>query len=413
MTRRVVVTGMGTVTPVGHDVPSTWKALVAGCSGVKRITAFDASILPVHIAAEVKDFDATAYLAQREARRADRFAQFALVAAQEAVTDASLSLDGPDNEHVGVLTGTGIGGILTLVENVEILQQRGPRKVSPLLVPMMMPNAAAGQIAIHFGLQGPNFALASACASGAHAIGEAAAIVRRGGAEVMICGASEAAIVPVALAGFSRMGALSQRNEEPERASCPFDDRRDGFVVGEGAGVLVLESLEHARMRGAHIYAELVGYGASADATHITAPSEDGLGATLCMRSALDDAGLRPEAVDYINAHGTGTPLNDKTETLAIKTVFGEHAHRLAVSSTKSMIGHLLGASGAVEAVATLKALQTGVLPPTINYECPDPDCDLDYVPNIARSAHPQVALSNSFGFGGHNATLIFRRLEG
>jgi 3-oxoacyl-[acyl-carrier-protein] synthase II len=413
MTRRVVVTGMGTVTPVGHDVPSTWTALVAGRSGVKRITAFDASTLPVRIAAEVKDFDATAYLAQREARRLDRFAQFALVAAREAATDASLSLDGPDNEHVGVLIGTGVGGILTLVENAEVLRQRGARKVSPLLVPMMMPNAAASQIAIHFGLQGPNFALASACASGSHAIGEAAAIVRRGGAEVMICGASEAAIVPVALAGFARMGALSQRNEEPERASCPFDDRRDGFVVGEGAGVLVLESLEHAQMRGVRIYAELAGYGASADATHITAPAEDGLGATRCMRSALDDAGLLPEAVDYINAHGTSTPLNDKTETLAIKAVFGAHANRLAVSSTKSVTGHLLGAAGAVEAIATLKALQTGVLPPTINYECPDPDCDLDYVPNVARSTHPQVALSNSFGFGGHNATLIFRRLEG
>jgi 3-oxoacyl-[acyl-carrier-protein] synthase II len=314
---------------------------------------------------------------------------------------------------VGVLIGTGIGGILTLLENVEVLRQRGARRVSPLLVPMMMPNAAAAQIGIHFGTQGPNFALASACASGAHAIGEAGAIIRRGGAELMICGGSEAAIAPVALAGFSRMGALSRRNDEPERASCPFDARRDGFVMGEGAGVLILESLENAQRRGARIYGEVAGYGASADATHITAPAEDGRGAIRCIRLALDDADLPPEAVDYINAHGTSTPLNDKSETRAIKAVFGGHAYRLAVSATKSMIGHLLGAAGAVEAIVTLKALETGVLPPTINYECPDPDCDLDYVPNVAGTTHPQVALSNSFGFGGHNAALIFRRVEG
>jgi len=413
MDQRVVVTGMGAITPVGHGVRSTWEALTTGRCGVTEITGFDASALLVRIAAEVKDFDASAYLERREARRMDRFTQFALVAAREAVTDAGLSFDGPDNGHVGVLIGTGIGGILTLLENAEVLRRRGARRVSPLLVPMMMPNAAAGQIAIHFGLQGPNFALASACATGAHAIGEAAWLIRRGSAEVMICGSSEAAIAPVALAGFSRMAALSRRNEEPERSSCPFDARRDGFVMGEGAGVLVLESLEHAQRRGALIHAEVTGYGASADATHITAPAEDGQGAIRCMRAALDDAGLLPEAVDYVNAHGTSTPLNDKTETLAIKAVFGARGYSLEVSATKSMIGHLLGAAGAVEAIATVKALETGVLPPTINYECPDPDCDLDYVPNVARTAHPQVALSNSFGFGGHNATLVFRCLEG
>jgi len=414
MRKRVVITGLGAVTPVGNDVPTLWQALLAGRSGVGPITRYDASEQPVRIAAEVKNFDAEALLGPREARRNDRFVQLILVAAAEAIADARLTFNpNRDNRHVGVLIGTGIGGIVTLLENAEVMRERGPRRVSALTVPMMMPNAGAGQIAIKYGIRGPALSLAAACATGNNAIGEAAEYIRRGTAEVMICGGGESVMHPLALAAFSSMGAVSHRNDEPERASRPFDADRDGFVMGEGAGVLVLESLEHAQKRGARIYAELIGYGVSTDAFHITAPDEKGEGAALAMEAALRDAGLRPEEVDYINAHGTSTPLNDRTETLAIHQVFGEHARHLPVSATKSMIGHLMGGAGAVEAIACVKSLETGWLHPTINYETPDPECDLDYVPNRARRTDPRVVLSNSFGFGGHNATLIFRRWEG
>ena len=412
MKQRIVITGLGAVTPLGNDVPTMWDALVAGRSGVGPITCFDTSDMEVRIAAEVKHFDPVALFGRRVARRNDRFTLFALEAARQAITDAGLEFDDGLKQTTGVFIGTAIGGILTLLENYDVLQKSGPRRVSPLMVPMMMPNAASGTVAITYGLRGPNLSTASACATGSHAIGEAAEVIRRGGAEVMICGGSEAVIARLALSAFKNMGAVSTRNDEPRRASRPFDAGRDGFVMGEGAGVLVLESLEHARRRGACIYAELVGYGASADACHITAPDEEGAGAALAVGRALHDAGLAPEAVDYINAHGTGTLLNDPMETRAIRAVFGPHAGRLAVSSTKSMLGHLMGAAGAVETIACVKSLETGWLHPTINYETPDPECDLDYVPNQARYAQPHVALSNSFGFGGHNGCLIFRRWE-
>ena len=412
MRNRVVVTGLGAVTPLGNDVPTLWEGLLAGRSGVGPITLFDPSHLGVRIAAEVKDFDPVALFGPREARRNDRFALFALEAARQAVVDAGLQFEGESGRDAGVFIGTAIGGIHTLLENYEILIKSGPRRVSPFMAPMMMPNAASAAVAITHGLRGPNLCVASACATGSHAIGEAAEVIRRGHAEVMICGGSEAVVHPLSLAAFKNMGAVSTRNDEPERASRPFDAGRDGFVMGEGAAVLVLESLEHARQRGARIYGELVGYGATADAWHITAPEEMGQGAVGAMERALRDAGLGPEEVDYINAHGTSTPLNDRTETRAIRAVFGPHADRLAVSSTKSMLGHLMGAAGAVEAIACIKSLETGWVHPTLNYETPDPECDLDYVPNQARKSEPGVILSNSFGFGGHNGCLVFRRWE-
>jgi 3-oxoacyl-[acyl-carrier-protein] synthase II len=420
MRKRIVITGMGAVTPVGNDVATFWQALVAGRSGAGPITTYDASDQPVRIAAEVKGFDPAAVLGRKEAKRADRFSHLAVAAAMEAMADAELAPDSTqgqagngDHRHVGIIIGTGIGGLGSLLDNAEVFRQRGPQRVSALMVPMMMPNAAAGQIAIRYGIHGPALSLASACATGSNAIGEAAEWIRRGTAEVMICGGGESVMHPLALAAMSNMGAVSARNDEPERASRPFDANRDGFVMGEGAGVLIIESLEHAQKRGAHIHAELAGYGASCDAFHITAPDENGAGAALSMEAALRDAGLRPDEIDYINAHGTSTPLNDRTETLAIHRVFGEHAGRIPVSSTKSMTGHLMGAAGAVEAIACVKALETGIVHPTINYETPDPECDLDYVPNRARQVDPRTALSNSFGFGGHNATLIFRRWTG
>ena len=412
MKQRVVITGLGAVTPLGNDVPTTWGALVAGRSGIGPITCFDASDMDVQIAAEVKDFDPVALFGRRKARRNDRFTLFALEAARQAVADAGLEFDDGLEQVAGVFIGTAIGGILTLLENYDALQKFGPRRVSPFMVPMMMPNAASGTVAITYGLRGPNLSIASACATGSHAIGEAAEVIRRGDAEVMLCGGSEAVIAPLTLSAFKNMGALSTRNDEPQRACRPFDAGRDGFVLGEGAGVLVLESLEYARRRGAHIYAELVGYGASADAFHVTAPDETGAGAALAMERALQVAGLSPEEVDYINAHGTSTLLNDPMETRAIRNVFGPHAGRLVVSSTKSMMGHLMGAAGAVEAIACLKSLETGWVHPTVNYETLDPECDLDYVPNQARQTWPRVALSNSFGFGGHNGCLVFRRWE-
>ena len=405
--RRVVITGLGIVCPVGNDIETTWQALMKGQSGVGPITLFDASDLKTRFAAEVKDFDARALFGSREARRMDRFTHFALAAALQALEDSQLDLDTTDRDRVGVVMGSGIGGVGTLLVEAEKLFRQGSQWISPHLVPMMLPDTAPAKIAIHLGLRGPNMSIATACASGNNAIGEAAAMIRRGAADIMFTGGAEAGIVRLAMAGFSNMGALSQRNEDPQRASRPFDRDRDGFVAGEGAGVLVIESEEHARQRGARIYAEVLGYGASADAYHITAPLENGEGAIIAMQKALDDAGISPEDVDYINAHGTSTKLNDRSETHAIKQVFGEAAYDVAISSTKSMTGHLLGAAGAIEAIFCAKAIETDYAPPTINYETPDPECDLDYVPNEARRMTINVAMSNSFGFGGHNACLI------
>jgi len=407
----VVITGLGAITPLGNDVTTTWETCVAGKSGVARITLFDPTPFGTQFAAEVKGFDPEAHLGRKEARRMDRFTQFAVVASQQALQDACLALDHEDRNNIGVIIGSGIGGIGTITASVDVMRERGPGRVSPFFVPMMLPDTAAGQVAITFGLKGPNMCVTSACASSANAIGEATEMIRRGAADVILAGGAEAGIVPVALAGFNVMGAVSTRNDAPGRASRPFDAQRDGFVMGEGAAILVLEALEHAQARDAHIYAEVLGYGASADAFHITAPDETGDGAARAMRLALADAGLPPEAVGYINAHGTSTILNDKTETQAIKQVFGERAYDLPISSTKSMHGHLLGAAGAVEAVICVKALQTGVLPPTINYEYPDPECDLDYIPNTARHMRVRLVMSNSFGFGGHNASLLFGAL--
>ncbi len=415
MRERVAITGLGAVTPLGNDVATVWERLLEGRSGVDRLQGFETSDLAVRIAAQVKDFDARERLGRRKARRNDRFALFALAAAREAVADAGLSFDhrwGVPKERVGVLVGTGIGGVLTLLEEYDVLKERGPERVSPFMVPKLMPNAASAAIAIDYDLSGPNFSLNSACATGSHAIGEAAGLIERGLADVIICGGSDAGTHPLSISAFANMKALSTRNDQPQRACRPFDADRDGFVMGEGAGVLILESVEHALERGAAIRAELVGYGATSDAHHIAAPAESGEGAACAMTIALQDAGLSPEDVDYINAHGTGTPLNDPIETQAIRRVFREHADRLAVSSTKSMMGHLMGAAGAVEAIACVKSLETGWVHGTINYETPDPACDLDYVPNQPRELKPHVVLSNSFGFGGHNGCILLRRWE-
>ena len=413
MHNRVVVTGLGVISPVGTGVESFWSNLTAGKSGVGLITRFDASAYSTRFAAEVKDFDPARYIDKKEARRMDRFTQFALAAAGMALEDAGMDWEGVDRDRVGVILGSGIGGIETLEEQHQVLLTRGPGRVSPFFIPMMIANMGAGQIAIAYRLRGCNLTTTSACASSAHAVGDAFRLLQRGEADVMITGGSEAPITPLAIAGFCSMKALSARNDEPERASRPFDAGRDGFVIGEGAAILILETLEHAQKRGARIYAEVAGYGTSCDAYHITAPDPEGGGAALSMRLALLDAGVAPESVDYINAHGTSTPLGDKLETAAIKQVFGDHAKKLVVSSTKSMTGHLLGAAGGLEAVASVLAIDRGVIPPTINYEEPDPECDLDYVPNRSREFPVKTALSNSFGFGGHNATLLFRKFLG
>jgi len=407
---RVVVTGMGVVSPVGTGLEAFWSALVAGRSGIGPITRFDASEFATRIAGEVRDFDPTRYLDKKEARRMDRFTQFAVAAAGMALEDAGLGTDGLDRDRVAVILGCGIGGIETLEDQARVLVNRGPGRISPFFVPMMIPNMAAGQIAITFGFRGPNVTTVTACASGANAIGDAFKMIQRGQVDVAVTGGTEAPITPLSVAGFCAMKALSTRNDEPERACRPFDAGRDGFVMSEGAAVLVLEGLSHARRRGARIYAEVLGYGSSCDAYHITAPDPEGAGAALAMAAALADAGLGPQDIDYINAHGTSTPLNDRLESLAIKQVFGPRAYEIPVSSTKSMIGHLLGAAGAIEAVATILTMVRGVIPPTINYEEPDPECDLDYVPNVARPARVDRALSNSLGFGGHNVTLVFGR---
>ncbi len=410
MRKRVVITGIGCVCPVGNDADSAWSNLLAGKSGVKTVSLFDTSQFKTRIAAEVKDFDAKALLGQREARRYDRVSLLSIVATQQAVEQAGLEITDENRNRVGVLIGSGIGGINTLYENLLVYIERGPSRVSPFTVPMMLPDSPSGLVAIHHGARGPNMAIVTACATGTNSIGEAAEMIRRGAADVMLAGSSEAAISPITFAGMGIMGAISTRNDEPERASRPFDADRDGFIIGEGAGTVVLESLEFAQARGAHILAEITGYGVTNDAFHISAPSENGEGSALCMQIALDDAGLESDEIGYINAHGTSTELNDKNETAAIKTIFGEAAYKTPVSSTKSMTGHLMGAAGSVEAVFCVQALQNDMLPPTINYENPDPECDLDYVPNQARPAHVDHIMSNSFGFGGHNATLIFSR---
>jgi 3-oxoacyl-[acyl-carrier-protein] synthase II len=413
MSRRVVVTGMGGISPVGNNVQETWDSILAGKSGAGMITHFDASKHKTRFAAEVKGFDPVALFGARDARKMDRFTQFAIAVAYEALEQSGLKIDDSNRDRVGVLIGTGIGGIGTLMEQAEVLRERGPERVSPFLVPMMISDSAAGMIAIRFGVRGPNMALATACASGNNAIGEAFEMIRRGAADVMLAGASEAALVPVAMAGMNVMTALSTRNDDPQTASRPFDKDRDGFLMGEGAGMLILESFEHAQARGANILGELSGYGTTDDAHHISAPAENGAGAAISMKLALENANLTVMDIGYINAHGTSTPLNDKSETAAIKSVFGERAYNIPVSSTKSMTGHLLGASGALEAVFCILAIRDQVLPATINYHTPDPQCDLDYVPNQLRKAAPKHVMSNSFGFGGHNATLIFSRFEG
>ncbi|NLG48767.1 MAG: beta-ketoacyl-ACP synthase II [Chloroflexi bacterium] len=408
MTRRVVVTGMGTVTPLGNDLSTTWAGILAGRSGVAPITRFDTTEYRTKIAAEIKNFDPKDYLSPKDARRYDPFVQYAVAAAREAIRDAGLTIDKNLGRQTAVVIGSGIGGIGTIAEQNEILLSRGPGRINPFCIPTILPETAASMVALEFGITGPNMAITSACATGANCIGEAAEMIRRGAVDMAICGGTEAGVVGLSVAAFSAMRAISERNDEPERASRPFDSDRDGFVIGEGAGVVVLESLEHARQRGAAIHAELAGYGSTDDAFHITAPEENGEGAVECMRQALASAGLVPEQIDYINAHGTSTPLNDVTETRAIKKFFGDHAYKLAVSSTKSMTGHLLGAAGAVEAIFSIKALQDGVLPPTINLDNPAPECDLDYVPHEARRQELNAVLSNSFGFGGHNACLVF-----
>lgn len=410
--RRVVVTGMGVVSPIGTGLEPFWDALTHGRSGVGTITRFDASRLPCRIAAEVRDFDPALYMDRKEARRTDRFVQLALAAAMMAAQDAGLDTGRPLGPRVAVAIGSGIGGMETWEQAFRALLQKGPDRVSPFTVPMMIANMAAGMVSIRLGAGGPSRCTVSACASGSDALGDALRLIQRGEADLVLTGGSEAAVTELAIAAFASARSLSTRNDRPEAASRPFDRDRDGFVMGEGAGVLVFESLEHARARRARIYAEVLGYGATSDAFHITQPAPEGDGAARAIQRALDDAGLRPEDVDYVNAHGTSTEYNDWYETVAIKRVFGEHAHRLAISSTKSMTGHLLGAAGGVEAIATVLSIVRSAVHPTINLEHPDPRCDLDYVPNVARAIPVRTAISNSFGFGGHNAVMIFRRFE-
>ncbi len=412
MRNRVVVTGIGAVTPVGIGKEEFWDALINGKSGISHIDRFDVTDYPVKIAGQVKDFNPTDFIDRREYKKMDRFTQFAVAAAGLAVEDSGLQQGKYDETRMGVILGSGIGGIETIEVQHKKLLEKGPKKVSPFFIPMLISNMAAGQISMFFRAKGPNLTVVTACAAGTNAIGEAFKTIQRGAADIVITGGTEASITPLAIAGFSSMRALSTRNDEPEKASRPFDADRDGFVMGEGAGILVLESLEHAVKRSARIYAEIVGYGLSADAYHLTQPDPAGEGAAAAMKMALEDGNLKPEEVDYINAHGTSTPYNDKFETIAIKKVFGEHAYNLMVSSIKSMTGHLLGAAGGVEAIASVLSIYDGVVPPTINYEKKDPECDLDYVPNKARKTLVKVALSNSFGFGGHNATLAFKKIE-
>ena len=412
MENRVVITGCGVISSLGQDVSTFWENLVAGKSGISKVESFDTSEYATKIGGEVKDFNPLDYMDRKDVRKTDRFVQFGIAAAKQALKNAKLEITERNAEQIGVYVGSGIGGLQTWEVQQKILLEKGPRRISPFFIPMMVANMASGVISIEIGAKGPNSAAISACATGTHAIGDAYEIVKRGQAQVMLAGGTEATIRPLAYAGFNAMKALSTRNDEPEQASRPFDADRDGFVMGEGAGVLVLESLEHALARGAKIIAEVIGYGLTGDAYHLTSPAPEGEGAARAMTMALRSAAIEPEAVDYINAHGTSTQYNDKFETQAIKTVFGSHAYKLAVSSTKSMTGHLLGAAGAIEAIVCALTLESQTLPPTINYETPDPDCDLDYVPNEARQAEVNVTLSNSLGFGGHNATIILKKYE-
>jgi len=412
--RRVVITGVGLVTPLGNGSRETWQGLLEGRSGVALITRFDASQFPTRIAAEVKRFDPTLFIEKREVKKMDTFIHYALAASEQAMRDAGLlAYDRMDGNRVGVIIGSGIGGFGSIEAQHETLLEHGPKRISPFFIPSSIVNLAAGRVSIRFGARGPNSAPCTACSAGSHAIGDSFRIIERGDADIMIAGGSEAAITPMAVGGFDALKALSTRNEEPARASRPFDRERDGFVLGEGAGILILEELGHARGRGAKIYAEVVGYGMSGDAYHITSPPPGGDGAVRAMRVTLKDAGITPSQVDYINAHGTSTPPNDRTETAAIRTVFGEHAYKLAISSTKSMIGHLLGAAGAVEVGVAALTIRDQILHPTINLQYYDAECDLDYVPNKARRAKVRYALSNSFGFGGTNACILLKRFEG
>ncbi len=412
--RRVVVTGVGAITPLGNSVEEFWENLIQGKSGVGYITQFnpDDFGINVKIAAEVKDFDPKNYIDPKDAKRMSVYVQYAFAAAKEAMKDSGIELDQIDHTRAGVIIGTGIGGLRDIEAQHSVILEKGARRVSPFFIPSGISNIASGYVSIEYGFKGPNTCVVTACATGTHAIGDAFKIIQRGDADIMIAGGSEAAITPLGVAGFASMKALSTRNDEPEKASRPFDAERDGFVMGEGAGIVILEELEHAKRRGAKIYAEVLGYGMTGDAYHITAPCADADGAKRVIQMALNDGRINPPEVDYINAHGTSTPLNDKVETLAIKEVFGKHAYELKISSIKSMIGHLLGAAGAVEAVATVKTIETGIIPPTINYEHPDPECDLDYVPNKAIEYPVKIAISNSFGFGGTNACLAFKAYE-
>ncbi len=413
MKRRVVVTGMGAITPVGNDVATTWRSLIEGKSGTAPITKFDASTFPVRFAAEVKGFDPLQYMERKEAKRADAYTQYAVAAARQAMQNANLvERNGMDPDRIGVIIGSGIGGLKSFEEQHDIYRERGAGKISPFFIPMFIADIAAGIVSMQFGAKGPNYATVSACATSAHAIGDAFRTIQYGDADIMITGGAEATVTPMAIGGFANMKALSERNDSPETASRPFDATRDGFVMGEGAGILILEELEHALNRGATIYAEIVGYGATGDAYHLTAPAPDGEGAQRAMKRALKDAGLEPSDIQYINAHGTSTPANDFNETRAIKAVFGDAAKDVNVSSTKSATGHMLGAAGAVEAVISTMVVGNGVIPPTINYHHPDPELDLNYTPNVCVDRKVDAVLSNSFGFGGHNTTLAIKRFE-
>lgn len=410
--KRVVVTGLGAITPIGNTVPEYWEGLMSGRNGIDTITLFDASRHKCQIAGEVKGFDPCEYITRKEAKRMDRFAQLAVSASKQAIADAKFVIDDLNAEQVGVMIGTGIGGLKVLEDQQEVLLTRGPSRVSPFTIPTMIANMAAGLTAIHTGAKGPNSCPVTACAAGSNAVGDAFRLIQRGYAQAMICGGTEAAVTPLSYAGFASAQALSTRNDDPAHASRPFDKDRDGFVMGEGSGILILEELEYALSRGARIYAEIVGYGMTCDAYHMTSPVPGGIGAARAMSLALKDGNLTPEQVSYVNAHGTSTPMNDSTETAAMKRALGEHAHNITVSSTKSMTGHLLGGSGGIEAVATVMAIVNNRVPPTINLENPDPECDLDYIPNESREQTVEVALSNSFGFGGHNVTLAFKKFK-
>ncbi len=412
MEKRVVVTGLGTVNPLGVGMEKTWRALCEGRSGISRISTFDTTDFQTKIAGQVKDFSPEDFLDKKQVRRMDSFVQYGMAAAIMAMEDSKLTVTDENAERIGVVVGTGLGGLPTLEKNHSMMLKGGPRKISTFFIPMMIANMAPGQIAIRFGIKGPNICVVTACAAGSHAIGDSYRLIQRGDVDAMVTGGTEATITPLNVGGFNALKAISTRNDEPQKASRPFDKDRDGFVPAEGAGIIVLEEMESALGRGAKIYAEIIGYGLTGDAYHITAPDPQGDGAARCMRMALNDAGISPAEVDYINAHGTSTPLNDVIETVAIKTVFNNHSKKVAVSSTKSMVGHLLGAAGGVEAIFSIMTIRDGIIPPTINYETPDPDCDLDYTPNVAKRADVNVAMSNSFGFGGTNAALVFKKFE-